>query len=239
MGRRTRRRQRGLVPRSWRARRAFVGAGPTFLRLVARQQRARMVRRNEDGFGRLVIVGAGNDRPVLSKGWHRGLDWNAAGSLLAFVRARLRLRRSSCSPRTDRRRRRVWCGRRLRGGRAGRAAPRHVEVGEFKRARLAAACRGRDGHLGARPVLVLVHGGPTGQSLADGSPRGVVRERGCLCCSRTTGVSAATAARGCRRSPVGGVIATSPTWRPGSATRSRRAGPTYRVSRSWEAAPVA
>ena len=42
--------------------------------------------RNEDGFGRLVIAAPGSrSARELSKGWHRGLDWSAAG--IACVRS--------------------------------------------------------------------------------------------------------------------------------------------------------
>ena len=128
--------------------------------------------RNEDGFGRLVIGAPGRKSArELSKGWHRGLDWGDGG-IACVRRARSRRRRSWCSRRTARRRRSVARG--AVGGfeATGLVEPRAVtwKSGNATVHGLLWRAAGRRGGE-ARRCSCSVHGGPTGQALADWNPR--------------------------------------------------------------------
>ncbi|HEY7135209.1 MAG TPA: S9 family peptidase [Acidimicrobiia bacterium] len=134
--------------------------------------------RNEGGFGRLVVVpvdGPSGSREV-SKGWHHGLDWCADGIVCVRSGARTPPTITVLDPDGA-------CPRRAvaRGVVAGVDEPRpnepepvtwrngDVEVqGLLWRPHAGAAADGRPG-----PMLVLVHGGPHGQSVAGWLPRAV------------------------------------------------------------------
>jgi dipeptidyl aminopeptidase/acylaminoacyl peptidase len=123
--------------------------------------------RNEDGFGRLVIGAPGRKSArELSKGWHRGLDWGAGGIVCA--------RSGGVTP-----------------GQIVVLAPngsaRHTiargPVGGFEATGLAEAkpVKWKSGNAtvhgllwrAAEPkgLMVLCHGGPTGQAIVDWNPR--------------------------------------------------------------------
>lgn len=125
--------------------------------------------RNESGFGRLVIGAPGRKSArELSRGWHRDLTWADAG--IACIRS------GAVTP-----------GQVVvlaPNGSARRAIARGP-VGGFERTGLVeprpvmwksgnAAVHGLlwrpNGH-GAGPTIVQIHGGPTGQALADWNPR--------------------------------------------------------------------
>lgn len=130
--------------------------------------------RNEAGFGRLIIGRPGKrSARELSKGWHRGIDWGANG--IVAVRSGARTPSQTVVLAAD--------------GSARRTAARGP-VGGFEAAALAEpeAVTWRSGNatvhgllwrpsvaaLGAGtkpPLYVSVHGGPTGQALADWNPR--------------------------------------------------------------------
>jgi len=125
--------------------------------------------RNEAGFGRLVI-GAPGRRSArdLSKGWHRGLDWGPAGIACIRSGAVTPPGVTVLAPNGSARR---TVARGPVGGfeAVGLVEPRAVSwrsgsvtvPGLLWRA-------GTDRGAG---LLVLVHGGPTGQALADWNPR--------------------------------------------------------------------
>ncbi len=128
--------------------------------------------RNENGFGRLVVGAVGRKSArELSKGWHRGLDWGAGG--IAAVRS------GAVTP--------PQVVVLAANGSARRAVARGP-VGGFERTRLVEprVVSWKNGGTpvhgllwrsaeppaqGARRLLVLVHGGPTGQALADWNAR--------------------------------------------------------------------
>ncbi len=154
--------------------------------------------RNEDGFGRLVIVGAGQavgaraleglaPRPRLGRGRDRVRSLRRG-----HAAAGRRARRERLGPARGRAR----PGRRVRGDRARRAAAGHVEVGERDRARPAVA-RGRRTAGGAGRA-------PAARARARRPDRPGARRldrRGCRrscsgagpCCSPTTAARPATA----------------------------------------------
>jgi dipeptidyl aminopeptidase/acylaminoacyl peptidase len=130
--------------------------------------------RNEDGFGRLVIS-APDSRSAreLSRGWHRSLDWGSGG--IACIRS------GAVTPPNVVVLAANGSGRRViaRGAPAGVEAAGLVEPKPVKwksgsatvngllwRASGSTPSAGR-----GRPLLVMVHGGPTGQSLADWTPQ--------------------------------------------------------------------
>lgn len=133
--------------------------------------------RNEDGFGRLVIAAPGSrSARELSRGWHRGIDWGEGG--IACVRS------GGVTPPQVVVLAANGSGRRVlaRGAPAGFEATGLVEPRPVKWKSANATVHGllwraAGGDPGAgaaagsaRPLLVLVHGGPMGQSLADWSP---------------------------------------------------------------------
>ncbi len=126
--------------------------------------------RNEDGFGRLVISAPGSrSARELSRGWHRSLDWGAGG--IACVRS------GAVTPPHVVVLAANGSGRRLiaRGAAGGFEATGLVEPKAVTWKSGSATVHGLlwrgSGVAGARPLLVMVHGGPTGQSLADWTPQ--------------------------------------------------------------------
>ena len=124
--------------------------------------------RNEDGFGRLVIAAPGNrSARELSRGWHRGLDWGADG--IACIRSGGVTPPQVVVLAANGSSRRVLA----RGAPAGFEASGVVEPKAVKWKSGSATVNGllwRAAGTTARPLLVLVHGGPTSQALADWSP---------------------------------------------------------------------
>jgi dipeptidyl aminopeptidase/acylaminoacyl peptidase len=130
--------------------------------------------RNEEGFGRLVIAAPGKrSARELSKGWHRGLDWSAGR--IACVRSGARTPPQVVV---------------LAANGSGRSTLARGPVGGFEATGLVEPravtwksggatvhgllWRAGDGHAterSPRPLVVLVHGGPTSQALADWSVR--------------------------------------------------------------------
>jgi dipeptidyl aminopeptidase/acylaminoacyl peptidase len=128
--------------------------------------------RNEDGFGRLVISAPGKrSARELSRGWHRGIDWGPGGILC--------VRSGAVTPPQVVTLAANGSGRRsfARGPVGGFEAAGPVEPRPVTWKSGSATVHGllwRPGLAGARgtrPLLVLVHGGPTSQGLADWSPR--------------------------------------------------------------------
>jgi len=126
--------------------------------------------RNESGFGRLVVGAPGRKSArELSRGWHRDIEWGEGG--IACVRS------GAVTPEQ------IVV---LAANGSGRRAIARGPVGGFERTGLveprpvmwksgSAAVHGllwrpADTH-DALPVVVHVHGGPTGQALADWNPR--------------------------------------------------------------------
>ncbi|MFM7223959.1 MAG: S9 family peptidase [Actinomycetota bacterium] len=126
--------------------------------------------RNEAGFGRLV-VGAPGRRSArdLSKGWHRGLDWGAAGIVCIRSGAVTAPGVTVLAPNGSSRR---VVARGPVGGfeAAGLVEPRAVSwrSGSTTVPGLLWRPSVPDGQPG---LVVLVHGGPTSQALADWNPR--------------------------------------------------------------------
>jgi dipeptidyl aminopeptidase/acylaminoacyl peptidase len=115
--------------------------------------------RNEDGFGRLVRVDVASGTAAgMGKGWHRWLDWGADGLLALRSGARTPPTVVRVDP-ADGERRVVAAGPDL-------AAGRWVEPEVIERDLLFSPP-------GATrpPLLVMIHGGPTGQALADWNER--------------------------------------------------------------------
>jgi dipeptidyl aminopeptidase/acylaminoacyl peptidase len=128
--------------------------------------------RNEDGFGRLVIGAPGRKSARdVSKGWHRGLDWGAPGIVCtrsgAVTPTQVVVLASNGSARRS-------IGRGPVGGfeRTPLVEPKPVSWKSGN-----ATVRGLlwrpDDHAARTSLrlLVHVHGGPTGQALADWNPR--------------------------------------------------------------------
>jgi dipeptidyl aminopeptidase/acylaminoacyl peptidase len=128
--------------------------------------------RNEDGFGRLVIAAPGKrSARELSRGWHRGLDWGAGGILC--------VRSGAVTPPQVVALAANGSGRRTfaRGAVGGFETAGPVEPRAVTWKSGSATVRGllwRPGSATARdprPLLVMVHGGPTSQALADWNAR--------------------------------------------------------------------
>jgi len=129
--------------------------------------------RNEEGFGRLVIAAPGKrSARELSRGWHRGLDWGPGG--IACVRSGAVTPPNVVVLAANGSGRRAVARGPVGGFEAtGLVEPRRVTWksgsatvhGLLWRAADASAQRA------PRPLVVLVHGGPTGQALADWSVR--------------------------------------------------------------------
>jgi dipeptidyl aminopeptidase/acylaminoacyl peptidase len=127
--------------------------------------------RNEDGFGRLVVVGLDGSVREIARGWHHGLEWGPAGIVAVRSGARTPPQVTVADP--ERGTRRVVA----RGVPAGlETAAREPEVvswlsGDHTITGLLYAPDDEPASL--PPLLVDVHGGPTGQATArwDGSLR--------------------------------------------------------------------
>jgi len=128
--------------------------------------------RNEDGFGRLIVVGLDGSVREIARGWHHGLDWGPGGIVAVRSGARTPPQVTVADP--ERGTRRV----------AARGAPAGLETD----AREPEVVSWRSGDhtitgllhppdvapaSGAPPLLVDLHGGPTGQATArwDGALR--------------------------------------------------------------------
>jgi dipeptidyl aminopeptidase/acylaminoacyl peptidase len=131
--------------------------------------------RNEDGFGRLVIVpcGGGADARDVSKGWHHGLDWGAAGIACIRSGGRTAPQLTVVDPASGERDARQ------------RGAPAELDAVDLPEP-MPITWAGADGAIvhgllwlplegdasaGAPPLLVDVHGGPTDQTTVDWRPR--------------------------------------------------------------------
>jgi dipeptidyl aminopeptidase/acylaminoacyl peptidase len=132
--------------------------------------------RNEDGFGRLVVVpigGRDTDARDVSKGWHHGLDWGAGGIACVRSGGRTAPQLTVVDPATGAR------DARLRGAPAEFDAadlPEPTPItwagadGATVHGLLWLPLEG-DANAGAPPLLVDVHGGPTDQTTVDWRPR--------------------------------------------------------------------
>jgi len=130
--------------------------------------------RNEAGFGRLVIGRPGKrSARELAKGWHRHLDWGPAG--ITATRSGARTPVHVVVLAADGSARRTVA----RGPVGGFEAAGLVEPEAVTWRSGAATVNGllwrpaapEPGPSGKPPMLVLIHGGPTGQALADWSAR--------------------------------------------------------------------
>ncbi|MGZ4798637.1 MAG: S9 family peptidase [Acidimicrobiia bacterium] len=135
--------------------------------------------RNEDGFGRLIVVSATGNKPAtgtdareLAKGWHHSLDWGPQGIVAVRSGARTPPVVTVVDPDTAERREVA------RGAPAGieRATvePEPVTWRTGNATSHGLLYRPRESALGADalpPMLVLVHGGPNDQATAGWQPR--------------------------------------------------------------------
>ncbi len=119
--------------------------------------------RNEDGFGRLVVVGRDGSTHERSKGWHHALDWGAAGIVCVRSGARTPPTITVLTPDGD--------GRRelARGAGAGFEAaglvePEAVTWGSDDGATVHGLLYRPAETTELPPMLVDIHGGPTGQA---------------------------------------------------------------------------
>ena len=126
--------------------------------------RAVAINRNEDGFGRLVVAPTDGGGPTeLSKGWHHALDWGPAGIACVRSGARTPATVTVLDPGGGRRE----VARGPAGGfeAAGLVEPEPVTwAGKDRGAVHGLLYRPRTE--GVPPLLVDVHGGPTGQHTA-------------------------------------------------------------------------
>jgi len=125
--------------------------------------------RNEDGFGRLVVAQlGGRSARELSRGWHRGLDWGSRGIVCvrsgAVTPPQIVVLAANGSARRS-------VARGPAGGfeRTGLVEPRAVRWSSGNANVHGLLYRRERG--GRPPLVVHVHGGPTGQALADWNPR--------------------------------------------------------------------
>src|SRR4051812_40181177 len=118
--------------------------------------------RNEDGFARLVVVGLDGAVTEIARGWHHAIDWGPAGILAVRSGARTPPQVTIVNP-ADGARRVI-----ARGAPAGiEDTAREPEIvawtsGEHEVSGL--LYRPDDAIDGAPPLLVDLHGGPTGQA---------------------------------------------------------------------------
>jgi dipeptidyl aminopeptidase/acylaminoacyl peptidase len=130
--------------------------------------------RNESGFGRLVIAAPGKrSARELSRGWHRGLDWGPGG--ITCVRSGAKTPPQIVVLAAN------GSGRRTiaRGPVGGFEATGLVEPRAVTWKSASATVHGllwrpaeeSSATRSTRPLIVLVHGGPTGQGQADWSTR--------------------------------------------------------------------
>jgi dipeptidyl aminopeptidase/acylaminoacyl peptidase len=128
--------------------------------------------RNEDGFGRLVIGAPGRrSARELSRGWHRGLDWGAGG--IVCVRSGAVTPPQVVSLAANGSGRRAFARGAVGGFEAsGLIEPRAVTWKSGSATVHGLLWRPADAAArAARPLIVLVHGGPTSEALADWSSR--------------------------------------------------------------------
>jgi dipeptidyl aminopeptidase/acylaminoacyl peptidase len=125
--------------------------------------------RNEDGFGRLVVAAPGSrSARELSRGWHRGLDWGAGG--IACVRSGAVTAPAVVTLAANGSGRRAWA----RGPAGGFEPGTLVEPRAVSWRSGGADVHGllyRPRGVERPPLVVHVHGGPTGQALADWNAR--------------------------------------------------------------------
>src|SRR5579862_220227 len=120
--------------------------------------------RNEDGFGRLVISAPGRrSARELSRGWHRGLDWGANG--IVCIRSGAVTPPQVVALAANGSGRRAFARGAVGGYEAtGLVEPRAVTWKSGSATVHGLLWRGTDAARAQRPLLVLVHGGPTSQS---------------------------------------------------------------------------
>ncbi len=139
------------------------------------------INRNEDGFGRLVLApSVGGPARERSNGWHHGLDWGSAGIVCVRSGARTPAAVTVLDVQTD-----VQTDGRQDDRRQGRRAVARGPVAGFEAAGLVepetvawesdgATVHGllyRPVGVAAPPMLVDIHGGPTGQATVAWSAR--------------------------------------------------------------------
>lgn len=129
------------------------------------------INRNEDGFGRLVIAPAGGGAArELSKGWHHGLDWAAPG--IACIRSGARTPSALSVVVADANERRVVeRGPDRQFDEVGLAEPEAVTWPGVDGATVHGLLWRAAGDAVRPPLLVDVHGGPTGQATVAWNPR--------------------------------------------------------------------
>jgi dipeptidyl aminopeptidase/acylaminoacyl peptidase len=142
-----------------------------------------VLNRNEDGFGRLLVVGVASGRVrERSKGWHHGVEWGASGIVCVRSGGRTAPQVTVLDPTLDGK-----AGRRA----LARGAPAELDALDLPEPDLVtwsgadgasvqgilwrphpdvAAAAGRPAGT-PPPLLVDVHGGPTGQAVVGWSPR--------------------------------------------------------------------
>ena len=211
-----------------RARRAGVGAGATFVRVVARRRRARVVpQRRRLRPARDRRAGPASRRASCRR-VGTAASTGAPAASCACVRARSRRRRSWCSPPNGSARRAIARGPVGGFEATGLVEPQagHVEVGERDRARPAVATRPTRRRAASAARAACTAGRP-----ARRSPTGTRASR--LRAARLDGAAAATTAarRATARVPqaLAGTLGRARRRRRrgrASATPRRRAGPT-------------
>ena len=127
--------------------------------------------RNEDGFGRLVIAAPGRrSARELSRGWHRGLDWGEHG--IVCVRSGAVTPPQVVALAANGSGRRAFARGAVGGFEAtGLVEPRAVTWKSGSATVHGLLWRGGAAARSSRPLLVMVHGGPTSQALADWNAR--------------------------------------------------------------------
>ncbi len=123
--------------------------------------------RNEGGFGRLVVCPRDGDAVGIANGWHHGIDWGADGIVAVRSGARTAPAVTVVEP-SGTGRRVLACGAPAGFRAAGIVEPEAISWPGSDGAEVHGFCF-RPGHsaLGpgtVPPVLVDVHGGPTGQA---------------------------------------------------------------------------
>ena len=118
--------------------------------------------RNEGGYARLVVVGLDGEITEVAKGWHHGIDWSAAGIVAVRSGGRTPPQVTIADP--------AGGGRRVvaRGAPAGlETAAAEPEVVTWRSGddTISGLLYRPDGADDRPPLLVDVHGGPTGQAV--------------------------------------------------------------------------
>lgn len=128
------------------------------------------INRNEAGFGRLTVVGP-DEASTVARGWHHGLDWGPAG--IVAVRSGARTPSAVTVAGRDGTRRVVARGPVGGFEAAGLVEPEPTtwlgDDGEVVHALLFRPTRSAFGP-GPPPLLVDIHGGPTGQATVSWKP---------------------------------------------------------------------